>query len=94
MDAVYHCPHHPGKGVVGGVPEWIGVCSCRKPAPGMILRAAEELGIDLPRSFLAGDKPRDTEAGQAAGVGSLKLIPPNTPWALANAAREWIAAGC
>ena len=42
-------------------------CSCRKPKPGMILAAAAELGIDLKRSFMVGDRKSDVEAGRAAG---------------------------
>lgn len=63
VDATYHCPHFP---VSAGGPE--AECDCRKPAPGMILRAIDELGIDPAASFLIGDKPRDIEAAAAAGV--------------------------
>ncbi|MCF8033697.1 MAG: HAD family hydrolase [Desulfarculaceae bacterium] len=45
-------------------------CSCRKPRPGMLLEAAEELGIDLGKSFLVGDRWRDIESGQRAGCGT------------------------
>lgn len=63
--SVYHCPHHP-KGIVPGLK---GVCSCRKPAPGMLLRAQDEHHIDMGRSILIGDKDSDITAGKAAGVG-------------------------
>ena len=53
--AVYYCPHHPE----GTIAPYACVCACRKPAPGMLHRAAEELAIDLPRSFLVGDSARD-----------------------------------
>jgi D-glycero-D-manno-heptose 1,7-bisphosphate phosphatase len=62
LDACYACPHE------------IGSCGCRKPAPGMLLRAAEELGLDLERSVLIGDSPADVEAAYAAGVGCRLLI--------------------
>ena len=64
IDAFYFCPHHPteGKG------RYLQVCGCRKPAPGMLLKAAEELGIDLQRSYLIGDALTDIEAGHRAGV--------------------------
>ena len=65
LDGVYHCPHHPK----GTVPELSIDCDCRKPAPGMMLQAARELGLSLPDSLLIGDKPGDIEAAQAAGVG-------------------------
>jgi D-glycero-D-manno-heptose 1,7-bisphosphate phosphatase len=42
-------------------------CDCRKPRPGMLLRAARELNIDLPRSFMVGDRWRDVDCGHAAG---------------------------
>jgi D-glycero-D-manno-heptose 1,7-bisphosphate phosphatase len=42
-------------------------CDCRKPKPGMLLRAAREFGIDLTRSFMVGDRWRDVEAGRRAG---------------------------
>lgn len=63
--AVYHCPHAPDAD-----------CRCRKPAPGMILRAAREHGIDLARSAMIGDKPSDAEAARAAGVGRIELVSP------------------
>jgi D-glycero-D-manno-heptose 1,7-bisphosphate phosphatase len=68
--AVYHCPHHP-EGVVPGLDR---VCSCRKPAPGMLLRARDEHCIDMGRSILIGDKESDITAGKAAGVGVCILI--------------------
>jgi len=63
--ATYHCPHHP----TAGQGELTRECDCRKPRPGMILRAAREWGIDLGRSILVGDKPSDVRAAHEAGVG-------------------------
>ncbi len=57
LDAVYVCPHDDADG-----------CPCRKPAPGMLLAAATDLGIDLGRSAMVGDRWRDIEAGASAGV--------------------------
>lgn len=57
VDAVYYCPHAPGSG-----------CDCRKPAPGLLLRAAREHGLDLGRSYFVGDKASDIECGRAAGL--------------------------
>lgn len=65
LDAVYYCPHHPTAGSLG----YSGACSCRKPAPGLILAARNDLDIDLAASVLVGDKPSDIAAGHAAGVG-------------------------
>ncbi|MCK9455553.1 D-glycero-beta-D-manno-heptose 1,7-bisphosphate 7-phosphatase [Sulfurimonas sp.] len=56
---VYHCPHHP---------DISGECDCRKPEPGMILKAAKELDIDLRQSVLIGDKERDIEAAVRSGI--------------------------
>jgi histidinol-phosphate phosphatase family protein len=52
----YYCPHAPDAG-----------CRCRKPAPGLFDDAARELGLDVGRSLMIGDKPSDLEAGRAAG---------------------------
>ena len=62
---VYHCPHHPNIS---------GECSCRKPKPGMILRAKEEYGVDLNSSIMIGDKERDIEAGLNAGLSETYLF--------------------
>ena len=60
---VYFCPHHPEK----ANPPYRMDCDCRKPRPGMLLKAAEDLGIDLSTSIMFGDKPGDMTAGRAAG---------------------------
>jgi len=70
VEAVYHCPHHP-KGTVPGLAV---DCDCRKPEPGMILRAAREHGLSLADSFMVGDKPSDIEAARAAGVGRAYIV--------------------
>jgi len=72
LDAVYYCPHHP----TDGVGDYRRDCDCRKPAPGMILRARQDLGLDLARSILVGDKASDVAAGHAAGVGCCIRITP------------------
>ncbi|HIG10445.1 MAG: D-glycero-beta-D-manno-heptose 1,7-bisphosphate 7-phosphatase [bacterium] len=64
IDAYYHCPHHPEFGASGA-------CTCRKPEPGLFLRAAEELSLDLSRSWTIGDSLRDLEAGVRAGTGGV-----------------------
>jgi D-glycero-D-manno-heptose 1,7-bisphosphate phosphatase len=62
IDALYYCPHHP-EGVIPGL---AAACDCRKPAPGMLLRAAAEHDIDLARSWFVGDILDDVEAGNRA----------------------------
>lgn len=71
IDAVYYCPHHP----VHGLGKYLQDCDCRKPKPGMMLKAAQDLHLDLTASVLVGDKASDTEAGRAAGVGTLIELP-------------------
>jgi D-glycero-D-manno-heptose 1,7-bisphosphate phosphatase len=70
LSRVEFCPHLPG----AKLPAYDLDCDCRKPAPGMILRAAAALDIDLARSLLFGDKPSDIEAAQRAGVGRAVLV--------------------
>jgi D-glycero-D-manno-heptose 1,7-bisphosphate phosphatase len=67
---IYHCPHHPQ----GTVERHAVTCDCRKPAPGMLLTAAREQGLDLARSVLIGDKVSDVHAGRAAGVRATVLV--------------------
>ena len=67
LDAIYYCPHHPDKGFSGERPEYKIDCDCRKPKPGLILRAAADFNIDLAESWMVGDSETDVQAGQAAG---------------------------
>jgi D-glycero-D-manno-heptose 1,7-bisphosphate phosphatase len=67
---VYFCPHHP----TAGVGAYRTECDCRKPEPGMLRRAAHELGLDLSRSVMVGDKLSDAQAGRAAGVREAVLV--------------------
>jgi D-glycero-D-manno-heptose 1,7-bisphosphate phosphatase len=81
---MYWCPHHPQ----GVVPEYTRVCECRKPAPGLLLRAAYEHHIDLSRSWFIGDILDDVDAGKRAGCRSVLIDNGNeTEW-LRGAARE------
>lgn len=67
LDAIYYCPHHPDSGFVGEVKELKFDCDCRKPKPGLLLKAAEELNIDLSKSWMIGDSKNDIMAGKNAG---------------------------
>lgn len=70
FDMVLACPFHPE-----GNPPYRGDHPCRKPRPGMLLRAAERLGLDLARSWVVGDRARDLAAGRAAGcAGGLHVL--------------------
>lgn len=70
IDAFYFCPHHPEE----GLGRYKVACDCRKGEPGMLLQAAEDLGIDLHRSFMVGDKVADIEAGRRAGCESVLVL--------------------
>ena len=67
LDAIYFCPHHPHKGYEGERPELKFDCDCRKPKPGMLLKAARDFNIDLAQSWMIGDGENDIKAGQNAG---------------------------
>lgn len=67
IEGFYHCPHHPE----GTVERFARVCDCRKPAPGLLLKAAGDLGVDMKASYIIGDSARDLEAGRRAGVGTV-----------------------
>ena len=70
VDAIYHCPHHPD----AGEPPYRRDCDCRKPRPGMLLRARDELRIDLARSYMVGDSIRDVEAGRRVGATTVLVL--------------------
>lgn len=61
---IYYCPHHPN---------FTGDCDCRKPKPGLLLRAIEKYNIDPSQSYFIGDRERDVEAGTAAGVTGILI---------------------
>ena len=74
IDAFYYCPHGPAEG-----------CQCRKPMPGMILRAARNYGVDLQTSWMIGDILNDVEAGNRAGCRTVHLDNGNeTEWVRGN----------
>ncbi len=67
LDGIYFCPHHPHKGYNGEVPELKIACDCRKPKPGMLLKAERDFNIDLSQSWVIGDGENDIKAGKTAG---------------------------
>lgn len=67
IDALYYCPHHPHKGYKGEMLELKIDCNCRKPKPGMLLKAAADFNIDLENSWIIGDDENDVNAGKNAG---------------------------
>ncbi|NPB09156.1 MAG: D-glycero-beta-D-manno-heptose 1,7-bisphosphate 7-phosphatase [Thermodesulfobacteria bacterium] len=63
LDGIYYCPHHPEEG-----------CSCRKPKTGLAERAAKELGLDLKRAFVVGDRDVDVALGKNLGATSVLVL--------------------
>lgn len=86
LAATYYCPHHPeGTGV------YRQHCHCRKPQPGLLLTAQQQLTVDLARSYLVGDTLADLQAATAAGIGTKVLVRSGqriTPQAVAEA--NWV----
>jgi D,D-heptose 1,7-bisphosphate phosphatase len=77
LDGFYYCPHHPD-GIVSGYDQ---ECDCRKPHPGLLLKASNDLDIDLSRSWMVGDILNDVEAGNRAGCKSILINNGNeTEW--------------
>jgi D,D-heptose 1,7-bisphosphate phosphatase len=79
LDGLYFCPHHPD----GTVAPWAATCHCRKPLPGLLLKAALDYGIDLRASWMVGDILHDVEAGNRAGCRTILIDNGNeTEWRL------------
>lgn len=87
LDAMYFCPHHPA----GKRKEFAVECECRKPKPGMILKAAEEFNVDLSASWMIGDILNDVEAGNQAGCQTILINNGNeTEWHLSSTRKPTI----
>ncbi len=68
LDAIYYCPHHPQ----GSVERYSIPCTCRKPEPGLLMKAAQDFGLDLARCYMVGDKLKDMETiHRVRGMGVL-----------------------
>lgn len=80
-DVLRFCPHHPGP-CPGGNPAYVKKCECRKPAPGLLLDAARDLGIDLATSWMLGDGLVDVSAGRRAGCKTLLIT--ELKWSMAE----------
>jgi D-glycero-D-manno-heptose 1,7-bisphosphate phosphatase len=70
LDGIYYCPHHPSD----GSEPYLGVCDCRKPASGLLLRAAADLGLDLRASYVIGDHHSDVECAQRVGAKGILVL--------------------
>jgi len=70
LDGIYYCPHHPSE----GNEPYLRVCDCRKPASGLLLRAAADLGLDLQASYVIGDHYSDVECGQRVGAKGILVL--------------------
>jgi len=86
IESFYYCPFHP-KGIV---PEYTREHPWRKPRPGMLLQAAQDMELELERSWLIGDSPRDVAAGRAAGVRTILVSKDKSR--IADAAADYSAA--
>ncbi len=73
LDAIYYCPHHPDKGFAGELSELKIDCDCRKPKPGMLLKAADDYNIDLSKSWMIGDSEGDILAGKNANCNTVLI---------------------
>lgn len=73
IDALFYCPHHPMKGFDGEIAELKMDCECRKPKPGLLLKAAEKYNIDMRESWMIGDGERDIQAGKNAGCRTVLI---------------------
>ena len=67
IDRFYYCPHHPN----ADLPRYRIECECRKPRPGMLIAAAEEMDLDLGASYMVGDRPSDIIAGHRVGCATI-----------------------
>lgn len=70
LDGIYVCPHHPTE----GAPPWRADCDCRKPKPGLLHRAAADLGLDLTASTVVGDRPSDLVVARAVGAQAVLVL--------------------
>ncbi len=70
LDGIYYCPHHPS----AGEPPYRADCDCRKPKPGLLLRAAKELDLDIESSYMIGDKFSDVELAHNAGCKGILTL--------------------
>ena len=70
LDGIYYCPHHPDV----GPSRYRKACECRKPEPGMLLRARDEMGIDLDASYVIGDSIKDVQTAKRAGATGILVL--------------------
>lgn len=84
LNAIYYCPHHPDAGYPEERKEYKIKCTCRKPASGLLLKAASDWNIDMGSSYMIGDRPSDVLAGKNAGCKQAVQIEMNKPYALLN----------
>ena len=85
LDAIYYCPHHP----TAGDPPYRVNCDCRKPQPGMLIRAVADLDIDLERSFMVGDKISDVEMAVDLGMTGILVKTGYGRGELENQSHRW-----
>jgi mannose-1-phosphate guanylyltransferase / phosphomannomutase len=89
IDSIYYCPHHPDQGYPEERKQYKIDCNCRKPEPGLIIKAAQELNIDIDSSILIGDRISDIQAAEKIGLKSA-LIESNKPGELKRALNNFL----
>lgn len=89
LDGIFYCPHHPDKGYPEERVEYKIECDCRKPKPGLLLKASNHFNIDLPNSIMIGDRKADIEAGKSAGCRDCIQIETNCENALLKVIKEY-----
>jgi len=85
LDGIYYCPHHPE----GVVEKYRIRCSCRKPEPGLLLKAASDLDIALARSYLIGDKISDVQMARSVGAKGILVLTGYGRGEVENFSKEW-----
>ena len=70
LDGIYYCPHHPSE----GYEPYRRICDCRKPASGLLMRAAQDLRLDLSLSYIIGDRFLDLECGERVGAKGVLVL--------------------
>ena len=70
LDAIYYCPHHPTEGEL----PYRQDCDCRKPKPGLLIRAAQDFNLDLAQCFVVGDRYRDIEMAHRTGASGMLVM--------------------
>lgn len=92
LDGIYFCPHHPDSGYPEERKELKIECECRKPKPGMILKAVDDFNIDIERSYIVGDRHTDILTGKNTGIKTVQVKTNGIEWESTDADADFRAA--